>query len=140
MFVPPDSNLCIGDVSVINPCAGTYSRRAAREAGAAAGLRDDVKRAAYRAHDPDAYDFVPLSHETFGRLGRPAMAHLGALADIACRSGDVRRDAFVRNALRRLSVAMCKGNAHILRVGMQKLARVSGGAVWYGNTRPVADL
>ena len=68
------------------------------------------------------------------------MEHLSKLADIADRSGDVRRDIFVRNALRRLSVAMCKGNANILRVGMQKLARVSGGAVWYGNARPVADV
>ena len=120
--------------------ASSYSRRAAREAGAAASLRDNLKRAAYRAHDPDANDLVPLSHESFGWLGRPAMAHLSHLADIACRSGDVQRDAFVHIALRRLSVAMCKGNAHILQIGMQKLGRVSGGAVWYGNTRPVADM
>lgn len=135
--MPPDSNLCIGDVSVINPCASTYRWHSAREVGWAARRRDGDKRTAYRAHDPDAYDFVPLSQESYGRLGRPAMEHLNMLADVAERSGDVRRDRFVRNALRRLSVAMCKGNAHVLRMGMQRLAKVSGGAVWFGNTRPV---
>lgn len=33
---------------------------------------------------------------------------------------------------------MCNGNANILRVGIQKLARVSGWAVWNSSTRPVA--
>lgn len=37
-----------------------------------------------------------------------------------------------------LSVTMCKGNADILRAGVQKLAGVSEGVVWYGNTRPIA--
>lgn len=35
---------------------------------------------------------------------------------------------------------MCEGNAKILRGGMQKLDRVSAGAVWYGNACPVAGL
>lgn len=55
------------------------------------------------------------------------MVNLGTLADmyIACSSGDVRRDVFVSNALGRLTVAMCKGNAHIdiVLAGMQRTGR-----------------
>lgn len=61
---------------------------------------------------------MPLSREFHGRLGKPAMEQLGMMADIAGRNGDVQPVIFVRNALRMLDVAMCKGNANILRVGM----------------------
>ena len=138
MFIPPDSNLCIGDVSVINPAAGTYRDAAARKAGAAAEVRDRQKELAYRAHDPDAYDFVPLTHESFGRLGEPAMRYLNKLADIAVRCGDVSRSAFVTMALRRLSVAMCRGNALIFRLGMQTLTGTAGSAPMAGRKRPTA--
>ena len=46
LFVPPDSNLCIGDMCVINPCAATYSRHAAGEDGSGARLHNQ-ERAAY---------------------------------------------------------------------------------------------
>ena len=36
MFMPPGDPLCIGDVSVVNPCACSYCGRAAREDGGAA--------------------------------------------------------------------------------------------------------
>lgn len=96
---------------------------------------------------PDAYDFALLPHEPYGRLGRPAMEHLSMLAmqhlsrlaDILGRSGDFQRDLFVRNALRGLRVALWKGNATYSATGMPKLARGSGGVVWYRNARPVAD-
>ena len=52
MFMPPGDALCIGDVSVVNPCADTYCGRAAREAGGAAETRDVQKRNAYRLYDP----------------------------------------------------------------------------------------
>ena len=102
-------------------------------------MRDADKRRLYRAHEPDAYDFVPLSHESFGRLGRPAMELLNKLADTAVRCGDVRRDVFVTNALRRLSVGLCKGNAFILLVGLRALAEISGRAVLCGLDRPSVD-
>lgn len=75
-------------------------------------------RADYRAHGSDAYDFVPLSHAPYFRLGGRDTEHLSKLADIADCRGDVRRGIFVRNAWRRprLSVALCKGNVHMLRV------------------------
>ena len=120
MFMPPGNALCIGDVSVVNPCADTYCGRAAREDGprGAAETRDVQKRNAYRLHDPDAYSFVPLSHETYGRLGQPAIDHMNRVATVASRCGTVKRALFVTNALRRLSVALCKGNALVLRAGL----------------------
>ena len=71
MFVPRDSNLCIalGDVLVVNPSSGTYCSAAAREDGSAAAVRDVQNHNAYHAYDPDAYNFVPLSHEMHGRSG-----------------------------------------------------------------------
>ena len=133
-----DSNLCIGDVSVVNPSAATYRREAARTAGSAASVRDAKKWEAYRAYDPDAYDFVPLSHESYGRLGKPAMAHLNKLAEVAARCGEVSHGAFVTNALRRLSVALCKGNACILRMGVQALVGSAGRAAMHACVQPVA--
>ena len=106
--------------------------------GAAAARRDRDKDRAYRRHDPDAYDFVPLSHESYGRMSPRAMEHLNHLADVAVRCGEVRRAVFVTNALRRLSVALCKGNALIFRMGMQTLAGITGGAVVHGCARPNA--
>ena len=138
MFMPPGDPLCIGDVSVVNPCADTYCGRAAREDGGAAETRDVQKRTAYRLYDPDAYSFVPLSHETHGRLGRPAMNHLNRLAEVASRCGKVNRALFVTNALRRLSVALCKGNALVLRAGLQSLAGITGRAVVRARARPSA--
>ena len=77
--------MCIGDASVANPCAASYSL-VAMEEDSAARLNDDQKRAARRAHAPDACDFAPLSHESYGRLARPATEHLNKLADTADRS------------------------------------------------------
>lgn len=81
----------------------------------------------------DAYDFVPLSHESDGMLGQPATQHLSTIPDIAARSGDGHWDVFVRNALWRLGVAMCKGDANLHASRHEKLQLPEfqpGGAVW----------
>lgn len=87
LFLPPDSNLSIGHMSVINqsipvhvPAPIATTRRGRQRD--AAGLRGVLKRAAYRAHDADGPVFEPLSHESFGRTGQPAMPHLGTLTDM----------------------------------------------------------
>lgn len=46
--------LCIGDRTVVSPCAASNSRHAAREKRSAAGLYYGLKRAAYCAHDSAA--------------------------------------------------------------------------------------
>lgn len=48
LFVPPDRNMCIGDVLMINKCAASNSRHAALEAGSAARKRADEERNDYR--------------------------------------------------------------------------------------------
>lgn len=40
LLIPPDRNLCVGDMFVINPCAGSYRLHVASKAEAAAGLRE----------------------------------------------------------------------------------------------------
>ena len=50
----------------------------------------------------------------------------------------VNRALFVTNALRRLSVALCTGNALVLRAGLQSLAGITGRAVVRARTRPSA--
>ena len=91
---------------------------------------------------PDAYRFVLLSHETHGRLGQPAMDHFNRLAEVAkqCVSewcgGRRYRGVFLTNALRRLSVALCKGNAYVLRAGLQSLAGITGRAMVRARARP----
>ena len=138
MFVPSDENVCIGDISVVNPAADTYVEAAAREVGSAAAERDRRKREAYRLYDPDAYGFVPLTHESYGRLGKPAMAHLNWLAEAASRCGKFDKKVFVTNALRHMSVALYKGNAEILRLGVQQFAGCSGRARLLGRAQPLA--
>ena len=138
MFVPSDENVCIGDISVVNPAADTYVEAAAREVGSAAAERDRRKREAYRLYDPDAYGFVPLTHESYGRLGKPAMAHLNWLAEAASRCGKIDKKVFVTNALRHMSVALYKGNAEILRLGVQQFAGCSGRARLLGRAQPLA--
>ena len=57
--------------SVVYPAASTYVNAAARAEGSAAAVRDNAKRAQYENSDPSGYAFVPLSTETFSRLGKP---------------------------------------------------------------------
>lgn len=79
-----------------------------------------------------------IGHEA--ALSQHTMQRISMMADIAVRCGDVQQDVLVGDTLRRLSVVMCKDNANILRVCMQEPTRGVGGAVWYGITRPVADV
>ena len=75
MFVPSNEYVCMGNTSVVDPAADTYVEQAAREDGFAWTERDRKKREAFRFYDPDAYGFVPLTHVSYGRFGKPVMAH-----------------------------------------------------------------
>jgi hypothetical protein len=85
MLVMPDT-VVVADVSGVHPAAPTYAAGAAVTDGAAARVR--AKRAHYaQAGVGEPYDLVPLSVESFGRLGKPAMGLLNALADVAVSGG-----------------------------------------------------
>jgi hypothetical protein len=68
--------ITIADVSIIRPLSINTLPAAAATAGAAAARRDQQKRAAYSPVELHEYTFVPLSMESYGRLGQPAMALL----------------------------------------------------------------
>ena len=135
-----DDALTVADVSVVHPCAITYMRAGARKEGGAATVRDAAKRAQYATADPTGYAFTPLSTESFGRLGKPAMKLLSKLAETAGDGGVRPKDGFVAHALRELSIGLCKGNAVLYKRSMYALARVSGNEFRAGMDYPMAEV
>lgn len=131
--------LTITDVSVIHPGADTYVRRAAGEAGAAAEIRDKQKYEKYNRAGSAVYRVVPLSHESYGRMGQPASRLLNELANIASGSGAVAKGAFVESALQELSVALCRGNHRIVSAYAALNTRITGSALIPGLPVPTAD-
>jgi hypothetical protein len=111
-----DSAMAITDISVIHPFVAASLRAAALTDGAVAARRDTTKKAAYNALEPNGYNFLPFSVESYGRLGKPALAILSPFGEEACSSGTVSKGAFVARALCELSVGLCRGNATMYRV------------------------
>ena len=134
-----EGGVTIADISIICPTAATCVANAARTTGYAAAHRDKHKKDKY-ARGPGAYTFVPLSAETHGRLGEPAMKLLRDLADRAGFREARERASFVANALCELSVAMCQGNGIMFRAGLKNLARCSGTAFAAGAVRPHSEI
>jgi hypothetical protein len=131
--------LTVVDISVVHPAAPSYVRYACTPGGAAA-RRDQAKVAKYQTADPNGYAFTPLSHETYGRLGKPAMQLLNTVAIAASANGVVLKGDFVSNALRQLSITLCRGNGTMFRRGLNVLAKVTGNHFRAGLTVPTADV
>jgi hypothetical protein len=72
---------CVGGVSVIHPGASTYCAVAAKTDGGAATRWDADKTALNRGYGVGCYRFVPLTVETFGRLGKPLMKLITDVSD-----------------------------------------------------------
>jgi hypothetical protein len=89
-----------------------------------------------------ALPFVPMSVESFGRLGGPALKLLGDLADQAVQAGGpgLSRAAFISGALRELSVALCRGNMSPGRSGAYVATRAAGRAPMCGLAQPSAEV
>jgi hypothetical protein len=95
-----------------------------------AAQRDHEKRQEHDTYgEGQDYDFAQLVMETYGRLGRSAMAVLNALAEVAAANGLVSKAGSVRGALRELVVALCRGSAFMrcvrMTVGADGRARLS---------------
>jgi hypothetical protein len=135
------SGLTVADVSVVHPAAPSYVT-AAQTAGGAAAVREQAKRARYETADPNGYKFVPLAVETYGRMGKAGMELLNTLGTLAAANsnGNVRKPTFVINALRQLSIALCRGNAIMYRRGLSVLARAGGNSYMPGLTVPTSDV
>jgi hypothetical protein len=114
-------------ISVIHPASGPCARAATRLPGWAAAHRDAAKERANQLVS-SGLPFVPLSVETFGRLGAPALSLLRSLADHAVQAGGpgLSRGAFIPRELQELGIAMCQGYASLGRSGLHALMRVSG--------------
>jgi hypothetical protein len=140
MFVFPRL-LVVSDVSVIHPEAASFAVGAARTPGFAAAAWDASKRRACRQVSY-ALPFVPMSVESFGRLGAPALTLLGDLADQAVQAGGpgLLRAAFILGALRELSVALCRGNTSLCRSGAYVAMRAAGRTPMRGLARSLAEV
>ena len=112
---------------------------AARVDGSAAARRDTAKKAKYAQDGAGGYAFVPLSVETHGRWGKPAMQLLKQLSDHAGFQ-DADGPSFITNAQGELSVALCKGNHIVFRAGLKVLARASGVGFCAGASAPSTEV
>jgi len=144
MALMPGRQEMILDVSFIHPCADTYVHAAACTDGAAAQRRDEEKRRHYRTALPatasSRVKVVPLSHEVFGRLGKPASQHLNLLGNIAASTGVVDKRAFIDQALRELAAATVRSNHEIVYTYAAGVhSRVQGKALLPGLPVPCAD-
>ena len=135
-------DLVLGDVSVVHPAGATEIRvrKSDEVAGASAAGRDAAKRAKHAAGAAGGYSFVPLTVESYGRMGEPARKFLSNLAEKASSVGRVDRGAFLANAERELSVALCRGNAIVFQGCYGCLAKVSGSAWVPGAARPSSEV
>jgi hypothetical protein len=140
MFVFP-RQLVVVDVSVIHPAAAFFAVGAARTPGFAAAARDASKQRAYRQVS-FALPFVPMSVESFGRVGAPALTLLGDLADQAVQAGGpgLSWAAFIWGALRELSVALCRGNASLCRSGAYVAMHAAGRTPMRSLSRPLGEV
>ena len=134
------------DVSVAHPAvAGTSAssawvlRKCATVDGFAARQRDKDKRKKY-AENRCAERFRPLSHETYGRLGQPAMALLSELGDIVAAGQRSTKTAFMQSALTELSVALQRGNEEVFRMYGFNFAKIAGHYFVPGDVAPTALL
>jgi hypothetical protein len=130
----------IGDVCVSHPLAGSNVRSAATCDGAAAAQSDQRKRDKYGRAGSGAFTLVPLSHETYGRIGPAAFAFLNRLADLAAGSGTASRRLFLENAMRDLSTTLCRAVARQVHAAAPLMARHAGKAVLTGLAVPSDDL
>ena len=130
----------VTDIAVVHPAAPSHRAVAAVTPGATARAKDTDKIRHYRRNDNNAYDFIPFTVESFGRLSPKAMELLNTLATAAAGASDVEKGDFVTNALREISVALCRGNARVYRHGEAAFARVSGVAIVPGASCPTAEV
>jgi hypothetical protein len=135
---PMSSGVVIADVSIVHPTAPSF---VATTTGAAARSGDAFKRAHYaRRRLGGGYELVPVSVESFGRLGVPAYALLGHVADMAADCGGVSKAAFMESALQETGVMLAKGNGRLLRAHLSRVAQASGRAYLPGLPVPVSEV
>ena len=99
------------DVCVTHPLASSAVASAAWGTGVSSEAKDALKRDKYGRTGTGACRFVPLSHETYGRAGPPAVAHLYELSEFAASTGAVSKKIFMENSMCELSTTLFRGTA-----------------------------
>ena len=128
------------DVCVTHPLASSAVAAAAWGTGESAESKDALKRDKYGRTGTGACRFVPLSHETYGRAGRPAFALLYELAEFAASTGAVSKKIFMENVMRELSTTLCHGIARQVLASAPLRARLDGRPVLPGQPIPTDGL
>ena len=131
--------LTVADVSVIHPGADNFVSAAAATSGAAAKIRDDQKDREYNREGSGVYRMVPMSHESYGRMGQPASQLLNEIAILASSSGAVVKAQFVKSSQQELSASLSRGNHRIVAAYAALNVRMSGRALIPGLPVPAAD-
>ena len=128
--IMPLGDCVLLDVVVVHAAQQRYVKDAAAAPGvAAAGAEGDKRRGLPAAGSDNAFEFVPLAVETYGRLGKAALAFLSRLGDVAvANNGRLSKAAFMRGAICELSVALCRGNGRIYYECGTSVARTVGRA------------
>ena len=75
-----------------------------------------------------------------GRPGKPAIALLNKLAECALAGGVVFKDGLVVDALRELSVGLCRGNCVLYKQSLCAFARVWGNASLASADIPISEI
>jgi hypothetical protein len=82
---------------------------------------------------------VPLTHESYGRMGQPASKFLNELANLASSTGAVEKSRFVESALQALLIALCRGTHRIVAAYAALNTRFTGSALIPGLPVPTTD-
>eukprot|EP00892_Ulva_mutabilis_P011423 jgi/Ulvmu1/8653/UM046_0058.1 len=133
------TRMALLDVKVMHPLARSHVRGASREAGATAEKGARQKRDKYGAIT-GAAQFIPLVHETYGRVGRDAYRFLQTVAEVAAGHGAVSKRTFLLNAMRDLSTTLCRALARQARAAAPLRARLVGRALLPGLPVPTDGL
>ena len=99
---------------------------AAATAGSAAEMRAAKKVAKSALREPGGYDFTLLVVESYGRRISASHTLLNLVGRLAADSGRITKGPWVEGSLRRLSVALCKGNDFLFRANLHAFCRAAG--------------
>ena len=130
----------LADVVVAHPLAREYVQAAAMEDGATALRAEARKRTKYGRTGTGVCEFVPLAHETYGRVGPAGFKFLNTLAGVAAGARSVSKRVFMANAMRRLSTALCRGVAIQVRAAAPLRARLLDRPVLVGLAQATDEL
>ena len=128
-------------IIIIITAAASYVRRAASTTGSAAAAAEHRKKQAFQEFGQcSAYEFIPLTIESYGHLGVEASRFLSTLGDLAAEGGGMSKVRFVRNARQELSCALCRGNSHIYHRSLFAIARCVGRLFRPGCDVPIEEM